>query len=75
MGFPRGGELIRDADMKLLLAEREPHSASVTERLWLVELAQAEELSEEVSGGRLAARRRGELHMIEPEHVHGTRQF
>ena len=71
MGFTRRGELIRDTDVKLLIAEREPDPASLTERLRLVELAEAEELSEEVSSGRLAAWRRGELHMIEPEHVHG----
>ena len=75
MGFPRRGELIRDTDVKLLIAEREPHPASLSECLWLVDLAQAEELSEEVSCGRLAARRRGKLHVIEPEHIHGTRRF
>jgi len=59
-----------DADVELLGAEREPDAPSRAQRLGLLDLGQAEQAAEEAPCGLLAARRGGELDVVEAEDAH-----
>ena len=65
MRLPRRRERLLEADVELAAsAEREPDAAAGAQRLGLLDLLQAEQLAEEATSLRLAARRRGELDMV-----------
>ncbi len=69
MRLARGRELLLDADVQLTaVAEREPCPAPPPQRLGLLDLLQAEQLPEEAALRRLAARRRGDLDVVETEY-------
>jgi hypothetical protein len=67
----RRREVLGHADVQRLSgAEREPHAAAVAQRRGLRQLGQVEHAAVEAPGVGLAARRRGDLHMVEPHDRH-----
>jgi hypothetical protein len=70
MSLARRRKLAIDADVQLLIADREPHSTPTTERLRLLELGQAQERSVEMASFGLAPGRCGDLHMVEADDWH-----
>jgi hypothetical protein len=63
--LPRRRKRLLDADVELIAArEREPDAAARTERLRLLELLEAEQVTEEAARLRLAARRGRELDVV-----------
>ena len=72
MRLAGGGEVRVDADVELLRADPEPDSATASERLWLLELLEPEQVAEEGSGVVLASRRSGELDVVDAAD-HGLR--
>jgi hypothetical protein len=63
--LPRRRKRLLDADVELIVArEREPDAAARTERLRLLELLEAEQVTEEAARLRLAARRGRELDVV-----------
>jgi hypothetical protein len=73
MGLARSRKLAIDADVQLLIADLEPHSAPSAQRLRLLELVQAQERSVEAAGFRLAPGRAGDLHVVEAKDAHGPK--
>jgi hypothetical protein len=61
----RGHEVGLDANVQLLVADREPDAAARLELLWFRELAQAEQPAVEVARLGLGGRRSGDLDVIE----------
>ncbi|HJQ73397.1 MAG TPA: hypothetical protein VJ814_00825 [Gaiellaceae bacterium] len=65
MRLPCRNERLLDADVELAaVREREPRAAARAQRVRLLELLQAEQVAEEASRLRLAARRRRELDVV-----------
>jgi hypothetical protein len=65
-------ERVLDADMKLLGAHREPHAPSHTQRLWLLDLGEPEQLAEEPAGRWLTTGWSGNLHVVYADDAHQT---
>ena len=65
MRLPRRSEWVFDADVELAsVADCKPGAATRAQRLGLLDPLQAEQIAEETTRLRLAARRRGELDMV-----------
>src|SRR4051794_1468009 len=74
MRLRRRGELVLDPDVELPpVGQREPRAAARRERRRLLDLLQPEQLAEERARRRLAAGRRGDLHMVEADDPHASR--
>jgi hypothetical protein len=62
-----GREPLVDADVELVVAEREPDASAGPQWLRFVELRQSQQLAEEAPRLGLRARWSGELHVVEAE--------
>lgn len=71
VSFLGGAEIGFDADVELLGAAFEPTAAAGAERLGLFDFGHAEEGAVEFAGGRFAARRSGDLEVIEAGNSNG----
>jgi hypothetical protein len=69
VGLAGGGEVVLDADVQLLLPELEPDAAALPQRLGLLDLREADQLPEEATRLRLAARWGGDLDVVEPRSI------
>jgi lipopolysaccharide/colanic/teichoic acid biosynthesis glycosyltransferase len=75
MRLRRRSELWLDADVELLTAGLEPHTASGTNGLGLRKLGHSEQVAVESPCGLLAVRRRRELHMVETKDRHNEEVY
>ncbi len=66
-------ERLLDADVKLRRADAKPATAACRERRRLRHLLEPEQLAVERARGALAARRRGDLHVVDARDAHGAR--
>ena len=65
MGLAGGREVLVDADVQLLRADREPDAAARSQLLGLLELAEPQQAAVEAARLALGAGRRGHLHVVE----------
>ena len=70
MRLARRCEARLHADVELLCPHAEPDAASRLERRWLADLLEAQHAAVEASRLALAAGRRGELYVVDPEKAH-----